>query len=177
VAVVKRSADIKEGEVPRIDGANLTTLADKGHIAPGNDGYSPDKKIEPLASHFLKIDKILTLKAGKLTKANNELDHIDGGSMYCLSAGVNDTMIIDTSDKVRFSTISTANLLAYLRVFLRSPERAEKLLKVIKPKPVLPEKEVDFSEESVKKKTKFCSECGQALDAGARFCADCGSKI
>lgn len=143
---------------------SLDTLVASKQITRTGEHIRLGEKAELLANRFLVINNIVRLSSIREIEDGDPL--LVG--LNCLQSGVYDLLMLNqTGLKIEFTTISAANLLAYVSTFFSDMNIVNLLFKEIS----------EIAEAASTQQGAICPVCGTRGRSGAKFCINCGSRL
>jgi hypothetical protein len=193
VTVVRTISDYEAALSEEDVAAALSSLAERHHVVREGHRYALGQGALAVGKRLLVIDHILTLDAGSLTEGGG----LATTGFTCLQSGVHHLLLVEHREGVvRFSGVSSADLLASLRQSLTQPEALREMAERVAPSPetgrtcptcgasLLPDQPfcgacgAPVGESAIEQpQIMFCTGCGQPLDPDARFCTACGAEV
>jgi len=158
-------------------------LAERGFLLKNNDKYALDENTAMLASRLLLLDKILSMRTGRLQQSA-----VVQAGFVCLIAGVNDALMIEAGEKSLYmETISTREVCDITGAALREPMAASPTGETAggtkEPAAAREQGQKTAAETAAPPPAQggsqalICASCGTALIQGAKFCPSCGTPV
>lgn len=156
---------------------SIAGLTSAGYLTSSGQTYRLNGRLELLASRFLIVDKILSLRAGEEIEGE-----VVQSAFVCLQSGCNDLLMLDTDGETLYlEAVSARKVMDYLQHFLTQPQplaRYEKQAKSKDNKTQVDDGAGSSSGSSISKQTgTTCPYCHTSLPPGAKFCASCGRPL
>lgn len=159
---------------------SLEKLTQSGFIEKTSTEFTLNEQMATLASRFLIIDKLLSLRSGSIVGA--EMAQV---GFLCLSAGVNDILMIETDEnRIYMESASARQIIEYSSHMLSEPVKP---VKISAPAPAVagsgsaPARPAAVICKAcgaqLNDKAKFCNSCGSPVKASPSFCGSCGAEI
>ncbi len=159
---------------------SLEKLTHSGFMQKSSTKFTLNEQAAALSSRILIIDKLLSLRSGSSIGA--EMAQV---GFICLSAGVNDLLMIDTDEnRIYMETVSARQIIDYSSHMLSEP------VKPVKSSAPAPADAAHGSAPAapaavickscgaeLSDKAKFCNSCGSPVKASPAFCGKCGAEI
>lgn len=141
---------------------SLDKLVQSDFVMKNDTKYVLNEQTASLASRFLIIDKLMSMRAG--TSSSGQVNQV---GFICLSAGVNDLLMLEADENSIFmETASARQVMDFTSHLLSEP---------IKPTQNVPAAAADNAQPAAAALT--CPNCGGAILATSKFCGTCGGPV
>jgi len=154
---------------------SIEDLSSAGYLIRSGEIYRLHSILELLASRFLIVDKILSLRTGE----EIEREVFQSG-FVCMQSGVNDLLMLDTDgEKLYLEAVSAQKVIDYLQFFLTQPKSLVKANngKRQEEQVLASASQGSHAGGTTKEASITCPYCRTGLPAGAKFCTSCGRQL
>lgn len=150
----------------------LKSIASNGFVEQKGNKWNLSMDSALLARQMLITEQIVSVNAGKMYNP----DELSSAAFGCLQSGIHGVLMIDPKgDSITFSSLSPAELVAYIAYLLDFGAPQAEFDKSVD---VADEPESEIGDnDAVADSEKFCTECGTKVQSDSKFCDNCGTKL